>query len=320
MSTLRILVVRLSSMGDVIHALPAAATLKQSFPDSRLSWLIRPRWAPLLEGNPFVDEVISIDRPPGATLRTIARLRRERFDLAVDFQGLIQSAAIARAARPAKLVGFGKAAVREKPAAFLYSATLAPRAAHVVDRNLELAAAAGATNVVREFPLPPGRAEGSLPACEFILASPFAGWGSKQWPREFWSELAARVNVPMVLNGPPSAALQLSEITGVFLHTSGIPGLIEATRKATAVIGVDSGPLHVAAALGKPGVALYGPTDPARNGPYGSSIRVLRAQGAVTSYHRGEEPDPSMRALTPETVARALEEVLESTAREGGRA
>ncbi|HEV2198564.1 MAG TPA: glycosyltransferase family 9 protein [Bryobacteraceae bacterium] len=319
MSTLRILVVRLSSMGDVIHALPAAATLKQSFPGCRLSWLIRPRWAPLLEGNPFVDEVIPLDRSLGAALHSIPLLRRARFDLAVDFQGLIQSAVIAAAAGARKLVGFGTGAVREKPAAFFYSATVEPNAAHVVDRNLELAAAVGASQAVRDFPLPQGHPEGSLPGREFVLASPFAGWRSKQWPLEFWSELAARVDLPIVLNGPLSAARELSEIAGVFLHASGIPGLIDATRKATAVIGVDSGPLHVAAALGKPGIALYGPTDPARNGPYGGSIRVLRAEGAVTDYHRREEPDPSMRALTPEIAAQALTEVLEKAAREDHR-
>ena len=320
MSTFRILVVRFSSMGDVIHALPAAASLKQSFPNCHLSWLIRPRWAPLLEGNPFVDEVIPFDRSLGAALHAIGRLRRERFDLAVDLQGLIQSAVIAAAARPRKLIGFGKGAVRERLAALFYSTTVEPWAAHVVDRNLELAAAAGASQAVHEFPLPQGHPEGSLPGREFILASPFAGWGSKQWPLEFWSELAACVDVPIVLNGPPSAARKLSEITGVFLHGSGIPGLIDATRRATAVIGVDSGPLHLAAALGKPGIALYGPTDPVRNGPYGGSIRVLRAEGAVTDYHRREEPDASMRALTPEIAAQALTAVLENAAREDGRA
>jgi heptosyltransferase-1 len=324
MSALRILVVRLSSMGDVIHTLPAVAGLKRSFPGSHLSWLIRPRWEALLEGNPFVDEVIPLERTLEAAWRCIGLLRRRRFDLAVDFQGLIQSAAIARAARSAKLVGFGKHAVREKPAAWLYSQSVEPRAAHVVDRNMELSAAAarergGAaqgepaadSNASREFPLPPGKPEGSLPVTKFVLASPFAGWGSKQWPLEYWSDLAGRLPLPLVVNGPPSAARQLSEVTGAIVHLSGVPGLIDATRRATAVIGLDSGPLHLAAALGKPGVALFGPTDPARNGPYGASFRVLRDARAITDYHRRDEPDPSMRALTPEMAARALHAILE---------
>jgi heptosyltransferase-1 len=203
-----------------------------------------------------------------------------------------------------------------------------PRAAHVVDRNMELAAfAAGesaASNAVMEFPLPPGKPEGSLPDQKFILASPFAGWGSKQWPLEYWSDLAARLPLPLVVNGPASAASQLAEITGAQVHLSGIEGLIDATRRATAVIGLDSGPLHLAAALGKPGVALFGPTDPARNGPYGSSvhdgsihggsIRVLRDARAITDYHRRDQPDPSMFALTPEMAAQALHAVLKEYA------
>jgi heptosyltransferase-1 len=327
MSGARILVVRLSSMGDVIHTLPAAAFLKRSFPDSHLSWLIRPRWAPLLEANPFVDEVIPVERSIGAAWHRTGTLRRERFDLAVDFQGLIQSAVIAKGVRPSKLVGFGVASVREKPASLFYSHTMDPTSVHVVDRNIELAEFASgqagaspesdanaASNAIRDFPLPQGHPEGTLPGTRFVLASPFAGWGSKQWPFEFWSELAGLLDVPLVLNGPPAMARELSEVAGAFVHVCGIPGLIDATRRATAVIGVDSGPLHISAALGKPGVALFGPTDPARNGPYGGSIKVLRDANAVTSYHRRDEPDASMRAITPAMAARALTSVLESCA------
>ena len=333
MSTLRILVIRLSSMGDVIHTLPAVAALKKFLPDSQLCWLIRPRWTPLLEGNPFVDEVIPLERSIGATLRCAAALRKRRFDLSVDFQGLIQTAVVARAARPRKLFGFGTQSVREKPAAWFYSDPVEPHthniepqpgAAHVVDQNMELAAAAAGNsrdiaNQPREFPLPPGRPEGSLPDRPFILASPFAGWGSKQWPLEYWTDLARRLPLPLVVNGPPASRDRLAAIQGASVHLSGIPGLIDATRRATAVLGLDSGPLHLAAALGKPGVALFGPTDPARNGPYGGSIRdgglirVLRDPHAVTDYHRRDQPDASMRALTPEMVSRTLAEILQGT-------
>ena len=325
MTTLRILVIRLSSMGDVIHALPAVAALKKYLPDSQISWLIRPPWTPLLAGNPFVDEVIPLPRALGATVRCAAALRQRRFDLAVDFQGLIQTAVLGRSARPRKLVGFGKHAVREKPAAWFYSATLEPRAAHVVDKNMELAAfattsfasAASFSTDKREFPLPPGQPEGSLPDRPFVLACPFAGWGSKQWPLEYWADLAKRLPLPLVVNCPPSSRDQLAAIQGASAHVSGIPGLIDATRRATAVLGLDSGPLHLAAALRKPGVALFGPTDPARNGPYagsnsdGGSIRVLRDPHAVTDYHRHDRPDRSMRALTPELVSRTLAEILQ---------
>jgi heptosyltransferase I len=303
---MRILVVRLSSMGDVIHALPAVATLKHSFPHSHVTWVIRTRWMPLLEGNPFVDEVIPFERTLSGIVGTRRKLREHRFDLAIDFQGLVQSALVAAAARPDRIAGFHRSQVREKAAALFYSTCVEARMPHVVDRNLELAAAAGAFSVLHTFSLPEGFPEGRLPEGKFVLTSPLAGWGSKQWPVEFYQELAGRLNVPLVVNGPPEAAETLSKIRGAHVHLSGIAGLIHATRRAQAVIGVDSGPLHLAAALSKPGVAIFGPTDPSRNGPYGGTIRVLRSEGVATTYKRRAESHDSMRAISPEEVIEAL--------------
>ncbi len=303
---MRILVVRLSSMGDVIHALPAVASLKHSFPHSRVSWVIRTRWMPLLEGNPFVDEVIPFERTVRGIIATRRKLREHKFDLAVDLQGLIQSAMVASAARPDRIVGFHRSQVREKAATLFYSLSVETRAPHVVDRNLELAAAAGASNLLHTFSLPQGSPEGILPDGKFVLASPLAGWGSKQWPVEFYQELAARLDVPLVVNGPPDASEILSKIRGAHVHLSGIAGLIDATRRAQAVVGVDSGPLHLAAALSKPGVAIFGPTDPLRNGPYGGTIRVLRSAGVVTTYKRVALAHDSMRAISPDDVLEAL--------------
>jgi heptosyltransferase-1 len=311
MAEFRILVLRLSSMGDVIHTLPAVASLKHSFPHSRVTWLIRPRWQPLLEGNPYVDEVIPLERTVSASFAESKRLRARHFDLAVDFQGLIQTALLAAAVRPNKLAGFDRKQVRESLAALFYSSQVTTRAAHIVERNLELAAGAGASNILRTFPLPQGSPEGRLPTGKFILACPFAGWGSKQWPLESWSQLAALLDLPLVLNGPPSAAATLEQVPGAHIHLSGVSGLIDATRRAHAVIGVDSGPLHLAAALAKPGVAIYGPTDPARNGPYGTSFRVLRSADAATDYKRHAAVAASMQAISPRMVADALTHVLE---------
>ncbi len=293
-------------MGDVIHALPAVATLKHSFPRCHLSWAIRPRWMPLLEGNPFVDRAIPIERSFRAAVAAVRSMRAERFDLAVDLQGLVQSALVAALVRPDRVVGFHRSQVRERAAALFYSTGVETRAAHVVDRNLELVAGAGASSLLRAFPLPEGTPEGQLPGGKFVLASPLAGWGSKQWPIEFYEEVAALLDMPLVVNGPPEAAAALQQIRGVRVHLSGISGLIHATRRAHAVIGVDSGPIHLAAALGKPGVAIYGPTDPARNGPYGGSVRVLRSPSAVTSYKRRTTTDPSMGLISAAEVIEAL--------------
>jgi heptosyltransferase-1 len=310
MAEFRILIIRLSSMGDVIHTLPAAASLKHSFPHSSLCWIVRERWSPLLHGNPFVNRILGVERGVGGLMRVVQALRRERFDLVVDFQGLIQSALVAASARSPRKVGLHRSQARESLASLFYSTAVLTREPHRVERNLELAAAAGAANLLRVFPLPEGEPEGDLPAGPFVLASPFAGWGAKQWPLEYFGELARGLDIPLVLNGPPGSAAELAR-SGAYVHTSGIGGLIYATRRASAVVGVDSGPLHLAAALSKPGVAIYGPSDPAVHGPYGASIRVLRAPGAATSQKRRSREDQSMIAIKPSAVLAALNEILQ---------
>jgi heptosyltransferase-1 len=319
----RILVVRLGAMGDVIHALPAVATLKHCFPQAHLAWVIEPRWAPLLAGNPFVDEVILFDRRlPAGLLATGRRLRAGRFDTVVDFQGLIKSALLAALARPERIFGFHQSQVRERLAALVYSHRTRARSSHVVDRNLELAAAAGASRPLIAFPLPPGAPEATLPEGEFVLASPLGGWAAKRWPLEYYGDLARLVRrelgLPVVLNGPPGQADAFRSLPETFVHASGLDGLIYATRRATAVVGIDSGPMHVAAALGKPGVAIFGPTDPARNGPYGGTLTVLRSPAARTSYQRRNRIDESMTAITPEAVFEHLKARLAIPLARGG--
>lgn len=306
MNAPRILVVRLGSMGDIIAALPAVASLKHSLPQAKITWAIEPKWTPLLEGNPHVDSVITFDRRTfNAWRRAWRELRAGRFDTVIDFQGLVKSALLATVARPERIFGFTSEFAREAPAAWFYSDRVPIRSYHAVGRNLDLVAAAGATTIVRIFPLPQGAPEGRLPEGDFVLASPFAGWGAKQWPLDYYSELAQLLrrdfDLPLVLNTPNPV-----ELEGVWLHVSELPGLIHATRQAAAVVGIDSGPTHLAAALGKPGVAIYGPTDPARHGPYGDSFCVLRSSDAITSYRRTSEPDTSMRGISPEQVIRAL--------------
>jgi heptosyltransferase-1 len=319
-----VLVVRMGSMGDIIHALPAVATLKNSLPGSRVSWVIDPKWACLLDGNPFVDEVIHLDRRSLAGIRHAwRRLRSRRFQLVADFQGLFKSALVASAARADRIYGFHQSQVRERVAALFYSNRVLAQSTHVVDRNLELAAAAGASTVLYAFPLPEGAPEGELPQGDFVLADPLAGWPGKQWPLEYYSLVARwlreKLGVPLVVNGPPQAEGVLSGIEGAAVHISGIPGLIHATRRARAVLGIDSGPVHLAAALDKPGVAIYGPTDPGRNGPYGKSLVVFRDDHAVTSYRRATEIDPSMRAIPPELVFEALEHLIAVQGRSADR-
>lgn len=299
-----ILLVRLGAFGDVIHALPAAATLRRAIPAARLTWAIDPRWAWLLEGNPDVHHVLPVNRRQASSLQSAWRFFRDNpVDIGVDVQGLLKSALLLRASRAPRRIGFAAPCLRERAAGLFYTETVTPAQPHVVDWNLALARAAGAASPIFDAPLPPGRPEGDLPQSPFVLASPFAGWGAKQWPFEYYQELSTLLRGAghtLVLNVASRVESSLPQ------HVSGLAGLIDATRRAAAVVGLDSGPLHLAAALNKPGVALFGPTDPARNGPYGGAIQTLRAPGAPTTYRRMNHILPCMRALTPRMVFETL--------------
>ena len=308
-----VLVVRLGAMGDILHALPAVRALKLGNDGSLLFWAVERKWAALLEGNPFVDRVLFFDRTFPGLLSDLRTLRASGYRFAVDFQGLLKSALVAVAAQPETIYGFDAGLVRERGAAVFYQHRISTPALHVVERNLDLAAAAGAIRGGRpRFPLPPGRREGDLPAGDFVLASPFAGWASKQWPLAHYRALAGRLasefRLPLVLNGPPGATF--GDIAPAIPHFSSLPGLIDATRRAAAVVGVDSGPLHLAAALEKPGVAIFGPTDPARNGPYGGSMRTVRSAAAVTTYKRGAAIDASMQSISADEIFEILRTAL----------
>jgi heptosyltransferase-1 len=301
-------------MGDIIHTLPAAASLRESFPGAQITWAVAPKWIPLLEGNPNIDRIVPFERRDARSLyRSWLKLRALRPTLAIDFQGLVQSALVARASRPARLFGWARGVARESLAASFYSNIVTPSAVHIVDRNIELAVESGAKRIRYDFWIPNGQAEGELPSRPFILAHPFAGWKSKQWPLDRYEELALRLEsegVDLVANVPPSRRNELVGLPHVTVNTSSLAGLIYATRQSAAVLGLDSGPLHLAAVLQKPGVALFGPTDPARNGPYGTSILVLRAPAAQTTYKRRDEIDASMLALGVDQVHQSLRHAL----------
>lgn len=319
-------------MGDIVQTLPAVADLRHACPDGLIAWVVESRWAPLLAGNPSVDRVVPIAlgawraapfqiQSGHQVAQFIAGLHAAGFDLAIDFQGLIKSALIATLSGAKYVVGFEPTLLREALAGLAYSRRTASSSAHVVDRYRDLVASATGTPAsdLAQFPLPEGVVSTDLPS-RFVLASPQAGWGAKQWPIEHYSSLAARIwcmdGIPLVVDCHPSQRglahkIQAAAPKGAVIpHPSTIEGLIGATRAAQAVVGVDSGPLHVASAMGKPGVAIFGPTDPARNGPYGPGIVVLREPTAETTYKRGAEPSGSMRVFGPAAVYKALRPCL----------
>jgi heptosyltransferase-1 len=303
-------------MGDIIHTLPAVASLKQSFPQRPITWVVAQKWTELLEGNPFVDRVLPLNRKSFISVKAVWReLRALQPEIAIDFQGLIQSALVGRIAAADDFIGFDRSIVREKSAARFYTRHVKAPGPHRVQRNLQLARQAGATELTDHAWIPPGKPEGHLPEGAFVLANPFAGWISKQWPIEYYEQLARaleQAGLSLVVNVPHSRAEEMRKFARLNMHVSGIPGLIDATRRAAAVVGVDSGPLHLAAALGKPGVAIYGPTDPAQTGPFSSRMTVLRAEFVNTTYQRDAEIHPGMRQILPGQVSEVLLRSMQS--------
>lgn len=315
--TERVLVVRLGAMGDILHALPAVENLKRRYPAMGIDWIVKPRWTPLLEGNPTLRRVIAFDREGGSVWATARRLRDAGYHLAIDLQGLIQSALVARFSAAKSTIGYARAACREPFASVFYGHRVQPESRHIAEMHLDLMRALGVHESGLDCTLPAGEPEGVLPDGPFVLANPFAGWKSKQWPLPHYQRLAAllaeKEGLPLVMNVAEADRSRLGEMAHVIPHVSSLPGLIHATRRATAVVGVDSGPLHLAAALGRPGVALFGPTDPTRNGPLSRGITVLRDPTAPVSYKRADAESDWMQRLSPETVFEALRSAMETS-------
>ncbi len=306
----RLLVVRLGAMGDILHALPAVESLKRAFPLMAIDWIVKPRWCPLLKGNPAIRRVIPFDRAGGSVFGAARTLRDAGYDVALDLQGLLQSAMIARFSGAKRVVGYARAHCREGLAAVFYKDHVEPSRAHIAEKHLDIVRALGVSAPDLDCTIPLGEAEGDLPASPFVLASPFAGWRSKQWPLDHYAELgrllAERSGTALVLNVADADLPRVASLAHVRSHASSLDGLIDATRAASAVLGVDSGPLHLAAALRKRGVVLFGPTDPARNGPITGNFTVLRDAMAVTTYKREDIESEAMRRITAENVYHAL--------------
>jgi heptosyltransferase-1 len=345
-SARRILVVRLGAMGDIVHAMPAVRAIREKFPDAAVDWVVERRWVPLLNAAatnghdrmamPLVDRVHTVEtrawrKAPllAATRESLANsirgMREGRYDLAIDFQGAIKSAVVARLSIARTVAGF--AAPRETAARLLYTKTVEVGSKHVVEQNLEIASAAMGTTLAMATPLLPvdEEAEGAVSRelsarglTRFAIVAPTAGWGMKEWPAENFGKVAAelaRRGIASLINfgpGEESVAEKVRESSGGIAQPifCDLAQLIALTRRAALFIGGDTGPMHLAAALGIPVVALFGPTDPQRNGPYGGRSRVLRHERSVTSYRHVGGVDAGLASITPDEVIAASEALL----------
>ena len=296
---MRLLIVRLSALGDVVHTLPLAAALRRAFPGGAIDWVVDERSADLLGLVPVLDRVVVLrtrTRPALPALAECRRtLRRRGYDVALDAQGLGKSALVARISGAARVVGFSPPFLRERWARWLYTERADPgRPRHVVERNLGLLAALGVDPSPWSFPLrtpsseAPARtrarlglgagAGAALDGGRFALLNPNAAWASKRWPAERFGAVAAWLRrahgLPSaVLWGPGDAAraeavAAASGGAAAVAPPTGLPDLVALSRAAAVMVSGDTGPLHVAAAVGTPVVGLYGPSDPSRNGPW----------------------------------------------------
>jgi lipopolysaccharide heptosyltransferase I len=333
----RFLVVRLGSLGDIVHTFPAVAGLHESFPKADIVWLTHSRWKALIESSQLATEIWEVETRACDSVRSIlARIRKERFDAALDYQGLWKSATLPFLGRVPRRIGFSSHSVREFGVPLLYTDRVRCTQAHIADQNGELSQRAGARNRVGTFLLSvPSLQEAfalqllrNLNVDRFIVLSPAGGWRSKCWPPERYGALCQQIHTDLglrcVLNLGPGdedcvAAVKVASgnAAPIACHSS-LHQLMVFLRNAVCVVGGDTGPLHLAVALGTPVVALFGPTDPARNGPYRPGVDsgkdiVLRTPHAVTTYKRGDQPDPSLLQLEVATVFNAVRKQVEAS-------
>ena len=333
----RILIVRLGSMGDILHSLPVLASLRASFPEWEVDWLVESRWRPLLEGIPELSRIVDCDtlawrRQPlsGGSWRalreTASQVWERRYDCAMDLQASLKSAAACYLSGAAEIIGFETPWLKEPACGVFYTRRVAATGAvHMVEVNLALAAALGAKPGPARFPLPsgdPALLPTDFPTNALAVVNPGAGWRSKLWPNERYARvcdsLERELSLAVVLIcGPGEEALAQHVMRACSqarprIYSGGVPGLIALLRRSRLMVGPDTGPTHLAAALGVPTVGLFGPTDPQRNGPYGSRRISLRPNGAVTSHRRSASAE-LMELIQPEQVMGAIHELLECT-------
>ncbi len=343
-----LLVVRLGAMGDIIHTLPAVAALRAAFPRATIGWLVEERWAELLctlryprsgkrsPQRPLIDRVHSVNTPEWRrslfsfnTWQQIAsglsELRGVQYEVAVDFQGAVRSALLARWSGAPIVYGSGQP--RENAASMFYSRQVQVSGTHVVEQALSLAEAVTKQSVSDcpvEFPLDCDAELKLKPLLsgtpDFAILSPGAGWGAKQWPADRYGAVArelANAGIQSLINYGPgeealAAAVESASAGAARKIACSVAELIALTRHARLFIGGDTGPLHLAAALKTPVVAIFGPTNPARNGPFGTKAVVLRSPSSITNHSRLRDPEQGLLGISSGEVIAAARQLLQN--------
>lgn len=301
-----ILIVRLGALGDLVHALPVAAALRTAWPDARIDWLVEARYRALLQFVPILDQVVVVGGSEAGVWDVVRGLRRQTYDVALDLQGLIKSAVCARLSGARTVAGFETKALREKPASLFYGVQPPTDAGgHVIAKNMSLLRLLNVEPGTWSFPLvPPASAApdevraglGLSRGGRFAIINPGAGWPNKQWPPERFGHLARHLAArhqmrTSVLWGPRERPLadQVVAASGgaaVAAPATGLGDVLALCREAALFVAGDTGPLQLAAAMGTPAVGIFGPTNPARNGPWSSDDVTVSRFDRCECHHK----------------------------------
>jgi lipopolysaccharide heptosyltransferase I len=346
----RILIVKLSAVGDIIHTLPAVAALRQAYPKAWLAWIVENTGANLLRGNPDIDELITVDTRAWREnwwvgLRHMwyvtRHLRRASFELCIDFQGLLKSALFASLSGAPVRLGFPRQRCREPLSALLTNlhGPLVDPDTHVVEQLMALLQPLEITAAERRFALPVSDADTHFAArvwrelgltshIPVIVLNPGAAWETKRWGELNFARLndalIRRYQVRTLLTWGPGEEPLIQRLVRATTYT---PAIAPATTllqlaallaRCTVFVGGDTGPLHLAAAMGTPTVGLYGPSNPRRNGPYGSGHIVLQRQLACSHcYQRTCNHWECLPGIEVDTVVQAVGRLLQKDRSDG---
>jgi lipopolysaccharide heptosyltransferase I len=302
-----ILIVKLGSLGDIIHAIPAAAAIRRAFPQARIDWLADARHRELIDLVEVVDRRILIDTSALASVLEVVReLRRESYDAALDLQGLLKSAVLARLSGASRVVGFPQELLRERAAGMFYKERAGESTPHVIEKNLSMLTALGIRMPEVEFPLDdcnPRAVEdarsrlGVSEGTRFALINPGAAWPNKRWPPVYFAEVARALSAryglrSLVLWGPGEEQIAhdivaAADGSAAVSPPTRIADLVSLAKSAALMISGDTGPMHIAGAVGTPIIGIFGPTDPNRNGPWGErDLTASRYRACVCHYQR----------------------------------
>ena len=342
----KILIIKISSLGDVLHAFPAVSLIAGKYKNAQIDWLVNPAFAPILEYNKCVNRIIPFPRRelaspftfPRAFINLIREIRREKYDLVIDLQGLLRSAFFAKFARTPVIAGFDSP--KEKAAAFFYNRRISTGAeyVHAVDKNAGFVSKLlGLPFNVPDSPLPENSrnmenllgilGKKNVAGNDLIIGiAPGARWESKQWPPLFFAKVMDSLEgrIPgcrFLLLGSSDELETCREISSscekaspvIIAGETGIGELVEAIRISKCLLCNDSGPMHIAASLKIPVFAMFGPTDPDKTGPYGKSHSVFQPELSCIKCLKRYCPDRNyacQKSVNPDLVADGIVSLL----------